>query len=130
MAELSKKELIRHRVHGEEIVISILPKEKYIELNENTLKISDFRQRGFNHSVDWAVVLKVLFAILAVGNDYNVPQIMEIANVGDKTVSRSASIVKNCFANVDYKKHTRIINGEWHTEFVHLDIPAFGFSRK
>ena len=130
MIELSKKELIKYEFGKQEIKIQILPKEKYIELNENTLNISDFTRRGFCQSVDWAVILKVLFAIMSEGNNYNVDTIVAITNVKDKQVSRSTTILRNDFTNVEYKKHTRFIAGNWLTEYVHLEISAFGFERK
>ena len=130
MSGLSQKDLISYQIRGEEIKVSVLPKDEYIQLNSNTLKISDFTRRGFCQSVDWAVVLKVLFAIMSVGNNYNVDTIVAITSVGKKQVSRSASVLKNDFTGVVYKRHIRFIQGNWLTEYISLDISAFGFERK
>ena len=130
LSGLSQKDLISYQIRGEEIKVSVLPKDEYIQLNSNTLKISDFTRRGFCQSADWAVVLKVLFAIMSVGNNYNVDTIVAITSVGKKQVSRSASVLKNDFTGVVYKRHTRFIQGNWLTEYISLDISAFGFERK
>ena len=101
-----------------------------IEVDENNINIDDFRQRCFCVSVDWGVVLKVLFASFFLGGTFKREQITDLTDVGKTTVSNAVKVIKEDFDNVYYKKIIKIPYGFYENKGVNLEVPAFDFRRK
>ena len=81
-----------------------MPQEKkYIEIEEGTIRISDFSSQHFSVSIDWATALKVLFAILYKGENYKACEIATLLRMNRKSVSRMINLLKKDFIDFDYR---------------------------
>ena len=101
-----------------------------IEIKKTHIKIDDFRRKGFSQSVDWGTALKVLFAIMFIGCDFTRKDIMAITDVGSGAIGRTIKVLRCDFSTIDYKVNRKKFDFGWITFGIHLDIGAFGITRK
>ena len=109
----------------------VVPEGFWMDIDDDWLKINDFKQKNFCVSVDWGTVLKVLFASMFLDRTFKREEISILTGIGVTTISKAIKVIKEDFNNVCYKKVIKIINGvNYKNKGISLLLPAIDFKRK